>query len=407
MPSHLEVPTVQDFIKAYRNGIHGIRRPNASLESGYRYNIWGGVAAVLFHREAVRDRDLFRSIFFSSAGGDDLVDYIEAHYGVDPILKARGEGLVRLERASVAAGSGTLLAGTRIEVWAGGADGPKIYRIKSLVDPSPLFVGATQTVASVVIEPELAGIGFAMDSAISPPKFMRIVDPLWDNSWRATYLVCADGTDREKDPAYRARALQDLEDRRPGYIARITDAMVEAGASQVALFASDFISTNPTTGIESIGELDADGYGDVGLNRVYVGDASFVSTDALLRACRLKLDDVAIAGTDVQILPMAPATVAITATIRFWDDPGNFDTVGIKKAAQNAVINYFRSRQNAFYFRNGAAEGAILNSVKDIQSLVVTSSPGEPALATLFNASPLLRYGLDENAIAVTLLGPA
>jgi hypothetical protein len=402
MPSDLPVPSIADLLEAGRAALLP-RDETADVHSGAIYDLWNGVGAILFHRTATRDRDVFRAVYFDSAEGDELDAILEDRRGAARIAARAGTGEAYLARSNTAAGEGRFYEGTRISVLPAGAGAPRIYRVSA--DKS---VAASDTTALVQVTSEIEGTVVSIDTNVTPYRLLKLEDQVWDSSWRVTYVRCGEGKDRENDPTARARVRQSRLDARPGYVRSITDACVRAGAGQVALFASDFLGTNKNTGIETVGTLDADGYGDVGLNWCFVGDDGFTANDALITRCRLAMDGAAVCGTNLQVAGMANTRVAVNATVRLWKDRGAFDASALERESVNAVLNYFSTRQNAFYFRGTAIQGAIMRALQGkVQSVTPTSAPGEPVLKSLFNTIPLPRYFVDEGSIRVTLAGPA
>jgi hypothetical protein len=160
-----------------------------------------------------------------------------------------------------------------------------------------------------------------------------------------------------------------------------------------------------------VGSLDTDGDDVVddyaGLNYAIVGDSSFTGTDTLVLACRIAADSVAVAGTSLQVLPMTPTRVTATATVRMWKNPGAYDRAGLADRVRVGLRNYFASRPNAFTYRNAPMRGAVARLLSGVQSVDITTTPAEPALADLFTVAPVPRYALAETDIDVTILGPS
>lgn len=405
MPSAIALPTIADLRTAFQSGVLAKDRL-ADLHDGSIYDIWGGVGAMLFERVASRDRDVFRSTYFDFAEGGALDRVVEKRFGAKRVLRTAGQGTAEFARATTTAGAGSFFVGTRISVIGQGPGRARSFRITGQRD-----VGATATFARVNVETEEEGASGAFDSRTSPYGIMRFEDSVWDPSWRVTSLICSSGTDREKDQEVRARVRQERIDARTGYAKAITDACVASGAVNVSLFLSDLLSTNPSTGIESIGGLDANGYGDVGLNWCFVGDSAYQSRPELLAHCRFAVDSAAVCGTDLQIAAMAKTPVRVGVALNLWKDPGSLGRTAIAKETRHAIARYFETRENAFYFRKQSISGTVLNAAKDVQEMVVTTSPAEPVLVAsnglpFFATSPLPRYFVNESEIAVTIDGP-
>lgn len=409
MPSQIAVPSIAELLKAYESGVRGERDEDADLRSGAIYDLYAGMGAMVFSRLAVRDRDIFRAIYFENAIGDDLETIADERFH-DPIIQAtRGPGTAFLSRPSTGGGAGDFLAGTRITLLGGSISEPKTY-----VVANDTHVLATDIDAFVPVTADHTGTGVAIDTLKLPSYRARIEDPLWDNSWKLMRLACADGTDKESPAATRSRIRTNRFNARVGYAKAITNVCLAAGAVEVALFPSDFLATNPNTHVESIGVLDAQGYGDVGLNYAVVGDGSFQTTSDLLRACQIALDSVGIAGTALQALPMQPIVVTLSATVKLWDNPGRFAAIAKANDAKSAIVNYFDTRENPFYFRLAAIRGAIMKNVPDVQAIDLSVSytvlgvpqTTEPLLPSMLRTVPVSRYQVTRGSIAVTVTGP-
>ncbi len=392
MPSAIPLPTTRELLDAYKGATQGERDETIDLHSGSGYDVHAGVGAMLWLREATRDRDIFRAVYVDTAEGDELDRIILKRTGVARIQETHGAGVAELRRASAGGGAGTFWRGTRISLLSGGLALPKVYPVAA-----DMPCGATALGATVPVQAFDGGAGHTADTIATPPLVIRIEDELWDDSWQVTRLACGEGTDRESPTAYRERARQGRRDARPGYIKSITDACVKAGASHVALFPSDFLATGP------LGSPT----GDYGISRCFVGDSGYSATQALINRCIVALESVRVCGADLPVFGMAPAAVGLTIGIRLWNDPGRFDVQAIKRAALAGATNYFGSRSNAFYFRASAIGGAIRALVRDTQDIEVTPSPAEPVLATLFATAPLPRYYLNPSQVSITVSGPA
>jgi hypothetical protein len=408
MPSQLPVPTVEALRKAFAVGVQGDRSENADLRTGSIYDLFGGIGALIFRRLALRDRDIFRAAYFDFAEGDSLGRIVERRFSTDLFAAAPGTGHVHLARPTAAGGAGTFWRGTRITVLPETAGDPLTYVVRA---DTPVGLDTTVTVD---IESADSGAGGAIDTLGTSARLVRIEDELWDTSWQVVQLVCGQGSAREKDHDCRARIKKGRADTRVGYAKAITDACVAAGAADVALFASDFLATNPGTQIETVGEIDEDGYGDTGLNRVFVADASGTTPLALLQACRLAVDRASINGMAIQVFGMAPVLVTLSAELRLWGAPARFSVQPKMADCRSAIINHFATRQNPFYFRLDAIRGAILQAVRDVQTITLTSSytlpddtPGtEPTLPSVLASVPISRFYVTANSVTVSITGP-
>src|SRR5579883_2664430 len=235
MPSPEPLPTLSDLLGAFGDGVRGLRDPNADTRRGAAYDHWAGAGALLFSREATRDRDMFRAISFDTAEGAQLATIARRRFGIEPVTATFSQGSARVVRASAAAGAGTFFAGTRFSVLRTGA-APSTYAVRADVR-----VDAAATDARIPIRALTKGSGTAIDARAGLDVALCIDDPLWDTSWQVTSLACEDGADAESPQQLRARARQAQLDARKGYAKAMSDACVAAGAANVALFASSYL----------------------------------------------------------------------------------------------------------------------------------------------------------------------
>jgi len=254
MPSTQPLPTIRGLVQAASNALVGERDANGDVRSGSLYNHNAGPMAVLFSREADRDKDLFEDIYFNSAKGDALTDLVQTRTGIARYLDAAGMGTCSFTRPTDGGGGGSFLQGSRIQV--AGTPG-MIYEVAA-----DTVVSATALSCTIPIQASTLGTG----TAITATAGLSLVDPIYDNTWVPTQLICADGTDFEKAADYRARVLQTRINQRVGYFAQMTLACQSVGAAYVIGFASQY------------GLAVTDYADDYGLNAIYVADDGYSST---------------------------------------------------------------------------------------------------------------------------------
>jgi hypothetical protein len=307
MPATDPLPTIRDLLGASADGVVGVRDSNADVRRGAVYDHFGGSGAILFTREAARDRDLFRAVYLDTAEGDDLTVLVKLRFGLNRVLPSYGTGTALLIRPTPAAGGGTIWTGTRILVFASVASPAARYYAVSADVP----VGPGATAISVPVRATNTGPGSAV--SLSGAGIGRVDDPLWDPSWMVAAIQCSDGTSLESPADLRARARSTQLAARKGYAVAITSACVAQGASYVALFDSNFgVGSASLTG----------GPKDNGLGHCYVADAGFQTTLRLIRACTVALERYRVCGGDLQVLGMQRSSVDISATVTLRDDPG-------------------------------------------------------------------------------------
>lgn len=387
MPSNQPVPSIADFVEAFGAGVRSRERERADAayadtHTGSNLDHIAGPSALLFHRITLRQRDEFRSKYFDTAKGHALDDIVTERYpAIAPrVQDARGIGTAKLTRTNASAGAGTVWAGTRIVVNLGTGDPLMVYRVKA-----SKAVGASDLTVEVEIEATEIGPEWAIDTGTTNVTVMRLEDPLWD-TWAVGAVKCAPGTVREKDHVLRARVRQETRDARVGYEKRIREALADAGAAYAALFESDFLGS------------------DFGLNRIFVSDANYQSPESLLKACRKALTSVGVFGTQIQVFGITTVALTFSIDLAMWES--SFNKSALEDTARRAVLDYFATRENPFYWRDSKIRAAIWRVVRGIQAITITPSVPEPTLSALFDSVPLPRYIVNAPGVTVSVSGP-
>lgn len=385
MPSLEPLPTVQDFVTAGRNGLTGEGDLYGDTHAGSLYDHCAGPTAILFSREAENDRDNFRDIYFQDATSDALTDLVQARWSIARILSTAGVGTCEFVRSSAAAGGGTLWQGTRVRV--AGAP-PSDYQVAA-----DTVVAANALSVTIPIQASVFGTG----SAISAPGGLQLLDPLYDPLWQPTRLTCADGTDFEAANAFRARVSSELLNSRNGYIPELVATCQAAGATYVVTFASQYGLTNDDAGFA----------GDYGLNALYVADANYQSSAALIQASALALENARVLGADLWVGGIAQSPLFVNATIALTADPGSIDVIPIQQACTQALLAYFSSTSSGFTYKRDAMAGAMRAANPGVQQVVSWSSPTSDATLSPTNwPATLTRWTLAPRAIVLTFVGP-
>ncbi len=386
MPSELNVPVLPELLDAAAAELWS-RRQTADAHRGSLYDIQAGVGAILWIRQAVRDRDSVRACYDDAADGDVLEWRVKRKGGHARIQATRGSGTALLQYPAVARppGTYTLLAGTRIGI-AQGSQIPRFYRLSQ-----DSVVLQTESGKLAPIEAVEVGPGTAIDSnSLNDPR-MWWEDEIHDSNWSIASVSCSDGAARETNQEFLARWRQGKLDRRAGYKKTISDVCISAGASFVALLESDYV----------------DGGDDLGVNRIFVGDASFQSSAALLRSCRLAVDSARVLGCDTTVWGVARTPAAFALTAHLWDQPSNVDQAAVRTAVQDGVLHYLTGRDSAFSFKRDGARAAILQACPEVQTL--DFGPGDPVdtvIATLMESTALPLLYADRSLIQVNLSAP-
>lgn len=386
MPSTQDLPTINDFLDAGRKALRGEFDQFGDTHVGAIYDHTSGPVAILLSREVERDQNLFEDGYWNAARDDALTTLIEGRYGIARILATQGQGMCLMSRTSASAGSGTLWAGTRIQV---GGTPPKVYEIAT---DTP--VSATQKSAQVPIKALAPGSG----SAVYAPGGLSLLDPLYDSLWLPQTLSCADGTDYEPANAYRARALAERLNSRNGYLPEIVQTCRDQGATYVVAFASQYGLTNDDAGFAD----------DFGLNAIYVSDSNFQSTPTLIQACAVALDSVRVLGADLWVGGIAQSQLYVQAVVNLVSDPGKLDKVPILRQCVQALLAYFAPTDAGYTFKRSALAGALVHAHPSVQKVSAWVSPTSDAtLAPNAWPATLTRYTLLPRYVNLQLVGPS
>lgn len=382
-------PTIATFLKASRDAIAGTDETLDARE-GSAYDLAHGGAALIWSRQAQRDRDLFRQVYPDTSIGENLERLGSWYYGTPPTPASLGTGEAIFDRTSefsgefseeFGGGAGTIWEGTRIRVLSPGGDGPSSSY--AVAEDTPVSVSAGAV--TVPIRATVSGVGTAIE--VTNAERLILDDSVYDASFRVTHLACADGTDAEERGVYLARARQSRLDARKGYAARLVRACKEAGAANVVALPSTTFGPSE----------------DFGVSRIYVGDAGFTTPPTLITACLLALDAAQVAGCDVEVLGMAPTPVTLSATVRLWRDLGKVNVVGLQTLLTKAIADEFAGRSRFWLFRHDAIGGAMQRASSEVESADITTTPDEPPAEF---PTVLPRYTLNLNTIALSFVGP-
>lgn len=379
---------MQEFLQAFRDGVRALKDRYADVHEGAAYDHWAAAGAIIFAREARRDSDLWRAVYIDSAEGKDLTIRLDK-YGFERVEDGYGSGTASLTRASASAGAGTIWRGTRIVV------GGPLVDAKRYVVSADTAVSATATSASVPIRPESVGVGWEIDVAANDGLTLRVEDPLWDASWAVSALQCSDGTSFESAPAARARFREERLDDRAGFEQAIIDACESAGATHAVLFSSAYAG---------------DAY-DFGLNRVYVGDASYSGTTALVNAVAIELENWRVLGDNLQVGPLARAALTIDATVYLWTAPSRVNIAELTTLLRGAAKGYFDGVSDGYSYDLDALAGALLKAAPSVQFVTFTTPSVSVGVVQTVAGLPnlpatLTRYTLRADDIALNFQPP-
>lgn len=378
MPSSRDLPSIDAYIDA---AAKGLRAQRGEQQNDRRGGMWersfAGSAAILWTREAARDRDMFRAIHFDSATGDGLTNLAD-RYGVPRTLDTYGLGTAVVRRASVGGGAGTLWAGTQIALTAP-AGGQSIYTVAS-----DTTVGATVDRLPVTVQATVKGSAGALELSAGA----SFVDQTFDAALYVESLQCDAGQDLEQPDAYRARARTELRARRVGYTPRMVDALRAAGATKAVLLPADY------SGVAL----------DGGVSVCYVGDDGFNGTASLVTACKLALESVRVLGCDLLVLPMSAGLATIAANLTLWDSAYLARKTEIDARARAAVARYFADPTNGFAYKRDAIAGAITSECPEVMEASLTSPGVDATLSASAWPATLTIYRVLSSSVQLTFV---
>jgi Baseplate J-like protein len=366
MPSSLPLPTIQQLVTAASNAEIGERNTNADTRSGSLYNHTIGPMAILFSREADRDKSLFEDIYFNSASGAALTSLVQQRYKVARILDTYGQGTCIFTRPTATGGAGKFLRGTRVQVPGTPA---AIYEVS--VDTSVLAAALTVTIP---IQAIVTGIG----QAVSVSSGATLLDPIFDNTFVPTQLTCANGTVFEDAATYRARALLIRQNQEVGYLPQIILACQAAGAAYVLAFPSYY-------GLSSVDFTD-----DFGLNALYVADAAYQTLPGLATTCQTALEAWRVLGADLWIGGVVNVPLTLNFLVSLVDVPANLPVQSIARLAAQALLATFGPTEGGFTYSAANLRSAVTNASPYIQT---ASVPRIWAASTVYNLGDLVFAG--------------
>jgi hypothetical protein len=468
MPSAQPLPTIDDHIAVAENALLGERDRYGDTRRGAIYDHASGPTAILFARQADRDLDSFRAIYFDDADGTALTTYVQGRFpDVPRVLDTYGTGYAVLQRPNATAGADTFFSGARISI---PGSPPSVYVVSA-----DTTVAASALSVTVPIRADVRGTGTAI--SVQGGTF-TLMDVATDPTWTPVSVFCSNGTDFEPANEYRARARAATLDARNGYLPELVTTCMDAGAAYVMAFPSHYgLSANvftdddlpasqqvtvtvPGSGPALIvfsgahGKIPGDyitlsgqtaepqlnatfpvivisptvlgitvtpalpiynafvctmsnsGGGDYGSNALYVADKNFASTPALVNACQVALEGARVLGADLWVGGIVASPLSIVATLNLIDDPSRLQTVAVKRAAAQALLAYFGPSDGGYVYKIAAMQGAVIASHPAIQSVTFSSPSSDTSLTPRAWPATLTRYTLQPRDIAFTLVGP-
>ena len=376
MPSTKPLPTVSQLLEAGAVEIQS-KQSAANVRRGSSYDLHVGTGAILWAREAERDRKLFEKNYLLTSDGDWLEWRIQKQGGPPRIQGTKGKGRASLTRSSLAGGTGKLLAGTRIFVSLPGHEKPMQYSIALDTEAEGLSV-------AVPIKAVQPGPGSAIVASQTNARVW--LEDIASDDWTVESLQCQDGTVQESDDAYRARYWAERKAHRVGSRQAIYDACLKAGAVHIALFdSSAFV-----------------GQSGNGINRCFVAFSGLQYDEALLVRCRLAVDKARAKGCVLTVGGMVATPAVFDLTIALQGSLVDYNTDELLQNVRSAVLEYFEARNSPYLFALDGVLAEIARAVPEASAVVVNSAPSDTATSGVLQLATLPVYSVQPTDISVT-----
>jgi hypothetical protein len=261
-------------------------------------------------------------------------------------------------------------------------------RAPALIELVAVLVNET----TVNVPLEAVDVGEA-GNITDPTTVTQILDPLPDAAWAVTTpaagTVFGGGAEVESDAVYRARLLQiGTEDNDQ----RGTLRAILAGVLRVP-------GVRYATVVEPLN----------GTVVAFLGDAGYALPLALQQAVRTELLDWRCFGPPLDLRPLTPVSVQVTATIYMARTLENYDAAAITAAAETLVLAYMAARPHPDEYFVEMLAGAIAQAHPEVQHVVLTDpavSALRPADGTYGSATTINHYRVDAGKLRLTLAPP-
>ncbi len=111
------------------------------------------------------------------------------------------------------------------------------------------------------------------------------------------------------------------------------------------------------------------------MSAVYVGDAGFNGSTALVNATKVALEAVRVCGCDLHVGAMMATPLAVAATINLWADPSQFDQTSLTQSLVGALQRQFSGTLGGFTFTRDGLAGALIRSIGTAAQGITFSAP--------------------------------
>lgn len=270
-----------------------VRRPDLSVAEGDVSDMFLAGAAAMADRLIGWAADRIRATYLDGASGDDLTTLADDHWSVQRRFAVQAVGQVTFNRATAAAGAGTIAAGSLVATQRD-ANGQEV---RYYTDSSVSYGAAETGNKTVNCTAEFGGKA----GNVAAAKVTRIVTNQWDTSLTVTNASpMAGGAEAETDDQLRDRVRGLLTTLRRG-----TLKALEVGALQVE-----------TVQVATVVEETDGNLVPTGIVTVYISDASGSSNPTMINDVKAELENWRAAGSVVNVvggtLLIQPVVIQLT-----------------------------------------------------------------------------------------------
>lgn len=364
-----------------------------NLRAGSRLDAFVGVVTGLFSRLARIVADRVAASMPSTSRGDDLDGLARDVYGTGRKEAEAARGYVWLSRPS--GGAGVIPAGTRVAAPPAPGQEGVVFAAAEAVPVSsgtlivrvPVVCTETGTKGNL---PDRSRITQVVDTipTTSPPSVWSLAAPPGGTPDEQT--VFGGGAPREDDDTLSARLVQ------------LSPEDVKETGSYGAILAAG-LNTRGVRYAVAVEPLD-------GTVALYVGDESYVLTEAMRLSVEAALLTGRGYGVPVRVRPFNLVDVPITASIYLGRPVVNFDLVELRARGVEEVLRYFARRPSPDEYYRDAISAALHRVHPEVQHVVLSAPSVDVARAPSTAHSgytSVTRYRAVESSITLTFNGPS
>jgi hypothetical protein len=311
-----DLPTRLDFFALGRDYVtqRATKLDPAHVDtSGSDANLFVGIAAILGAQLSRQLAYRTGALLLASADGEDLDRLAYDRYNLTRKGASPARGSIRIARATLAAGAGTVAIGTKIQTLQGA----------EYVTTSTAIFGVADSFATCAARATQAGkatqVGSGSVQRFSQPQLLFDTTLVPSNP-----APMAGGEDVEDDDTFRARVRDFWRSARRGVLAAI-----EFGALTVP----GVVSAQAVEALSVFGT-------PARVVNLYISDSSGVASDVLASDVLVALEDYRAAGITVLVFTSIPQIVSIKLALTF---AAGVDTRALTDLVRSAVFEFINS----------------------------------------------------------------